>query len=393
MKATINNVLILIGLAHLPLVLLGQMLPHFSELNVEHGLSSNTVYEIYHASNNLIYISTFEGLNIYDGARIQVLKNDPSNESGLTSDQVLSCCLEQSNGDIWFSTDKELARYRPTNNTVSTFRLPPGDSSKLYYILDLESDRFLWFNNGRKTYRLDTESEHLQDANLTHSFLTGEQRIGKLAYEHGSVSGFIFSDQDTSVIQYFTVPNLHESTISTSVNFDLDSIYTEEKIIKKIKRDAEKNTWALSNSALFLFESQGYKVFDFPEQLKWVYDFQTTEEEIILLDNMLQLWAFHKKRKTFTYIDDLGASQFPSTRDLVFNFEVRNQQPIICLGIEGEGLFYANLSANRNGGISTTYPNGSPAVNTIIPQGDQKLLICFNDHSKIQLNVNNLNET
>ncbi|MEM6879208.1 MAG: hypothetical protein AAF544_11655, partial [Bacteroidota bacterium] len=138
-----------------------QVPPYFNHLNVEDGLSENTISQIFQASNNLVYLGTSAGLNVYDGARIEVINRYTTDQPVLKSNSIMSCCMEQSNGDIWFSTNSELARYRPLDNSIISIGL--DDSSSPYYLLDLEADRYLWFSYDSCTYRLDTENLNTSD--------------------------------------------------------------------------------------------------------------------------------------------------------------------------------------------------------------------------------------
>ena len=89
----------------------------------EHSLSNNDVHNIFFAKNNEMYIATFGGgfnklLSIDQGeARFQAY----TTLKGLPSDVVLSI-QEDSEGNIWFTTEEDLCKFLPDTEEITTYQ-------------------------------------------------------------------------------------------------------------------------------------------------------------------------------------------------------------------------------------------------------------------------------
>jgi signal transduction histidine kinase/ligand-binding sensor domain-containing protein/CheY-like chemotaxis protein len=76
----------------------------FSHLTIEDGLSQNTIDDIFQDSRGFIWISTWNGLNKYDGKNFTKYYNAKNSRNGLSSN-VTHCIEEDAYGNIWIGTD------------------------------------------------------------------------------------------------------------------------------------------------------------------------------------------------------------------------------------------------------------------------------------------------
>jgi ligand-binding sensor domain-containing protein len=79
------------------------------------SLSQNSNYYIYHSSRNQVFISSNDGLNIYDGQQIKTYRELTHNMQG---SYVTSTFFEDTNGHIWFTTYKALHWYNPVTDSL-----------------------------------------------------------------------------------------------------------------------------------------------------------------------------------------------------------------------------------------------------------------------------------
>jgi signal transduction histidine kinase/ligand-binding sensor domain-containing protein/CheY-like chemotaxis protein len=82
----------------------------FTHITTEDGLSQNTVDDIFQDSRGFLWISTWNGLNVYDGYKFTKYFKSDNPESGLSSN-VTHCCVEDKFGNIWIGTDKGISYY------------------------------------------------------------------------------------------------------------------------------------------------------------------------------------------------------------------------------------------------------------------------------------------
>ncbi len=95
---------------------------YFKSINVQSGLSQNTVNAIIQDRQGYMWFGTKDGLNRYDGYRFKILKHSPAGK-GLSSNFITALC-EDRDGNIWIGTDAGLDIYSP--RTESFPGLPEG---------------------------------------------------------------------------------------------------------------------------------------------------------------------------------------------------------------------------------------------------------------------------
>lgn len=89
---------------------------YFKSLNVQNGLSQNTVNTIMQDSRGFLWFGTKDGLNRYDGYRFKVYKNISSEDWSLRNNFIRSL-HEDSDGNIWVGTDEGLDVFYPKEET------------------------------------------------------------------------------------------------------------------------------------------------------------------------------------------------------------------------------------------------------------------------------------
>lgn len=88
----------------------------FKRIGTKDGLSQNIVQCIVKDHKGFMWFGTRDGLNRYDGYKIVVYKNVPSDETTI-SDNMIYDVLEDKKGNLWVATGKGLDRYDHVNGT------------------------------------------------------------------------------------------------------------------------------------------------------------------------------------------------------------------------------------------------------------------------------------
>ncbi|MES3020919.1 MAG: two-component regulator propeller domain-containing protein [Pseudomonadota bacterium] len=86
----------------------------FEHIGMEQGLAQETVSNILQDRKGFMWFGTQAGLSRYDGYRIKVFKNDPSDPRSLV-DGYVTASFEDADGTLWFGTKGGLTRYDPKN--------------------------------------------------------------------------------------------------------------------------------------------------------------------------------------------------------------------------------------------------------------------------------------
>lgn len=93
------------------------------EKNSNQGLSHNMVYCLIIDDNDLLWIGTASGLNKYDPSRGGVFTYY-TEKDGLPNNQVFH--IIKDGGDLWFSTNKGIARYTINTGDVRSYNIADG---------------------------------------------------------------------------------------------------------------------------------------------------------------------------------------------------------------------------------------------------------------------------
>lgn len=88
-------------------------------------LSQNSNFYISKTSDNHLYISSMDGLNVYDGHRVKVYR--PSEECDMYGSNIQSYFFEDNRGMVWFSTYEALHYHDVSTDSIHHFFLQQHD--------------------------------------------------------------------------------------------------------------------------------------------------------------------------------------------------------------------------------------------------------------------------
>ena len=125
-RMNFKKILILLFFTSLTFKLFAQEF-FFKNLTNREGLADNNNFFIYKDSRDLVWISSVEGLNRFDGENVKVYQNNPKDSSSLMDNNIQSRFIETKEGDLWFSVTAGLVRYNRNLNNFSNFYFPEQD--------------------------------------------------------------------------------------------------------------------------------------------------------------------------------------------------------------------------------------------------------------------------
>lgn len=129
----------------------------FLHLSAEHGLSQRTVQSIYQDREGLLWFGTQEGLNLYDGRKIQIFRHSDRNEGALPHDFIKDIG-EDAQGNLWIATLGGLSRFNRETNRFETIALTSQSGEPVVRVacLYLAPSGELWVgSDGAGLFRLD----------------------------------------------------------------------------------------------------------------------------------------------------------------------------------------------------------------------------------------------
>jgi signal transduction histidine kinase/CheY-like chemotaxis protein/ligand-binding sensor domain-containing protein len=119
----------------------------FIHLTKEQGLSNNTIECLFQDSRGFIWIGTNDGLNRYDGVKINSYKNNLRDSTSI-SDNYIRCIYEDHNHNLWIGTTYGLNKFNDSTGTFTRFknnpRLPNSISNNTITCVYEDSWKHLW---------------------------------------------------------------------------------------------------------------------------------------------------------------------------------------------------------------------------------------------------------
>ncbi len=102
----------------------------FQHLSVADGLSDNNVTSFAQDKYGFIWIGTLDGLNRYDGYRVEIFTHESKNSSSLSSDNI-NCLYTDSKDNLWIGTDNGLSKFNFNNHSFYNFKHDPANLNSL----------------------------------------------------------------------------------------------------------------------------------------------------------------------------------------------------------------------------------------------------------------------
>ena len=118
---------LIIGLLFTLIGILSQAAPKYYGLSSSEGLSNSSVMCMTQDSKGLMWIGTWDGLNVYDSYKFKIYRHDP-NDINTISNNIILGIEEQESGIMWISTNYGINRIDTENETIRRFY--PGYESK-----------------------------------------------------------------------------------------------------------------------------------------------------------------------------------------------------------------------------------------------------------------------
>ena len=126
---------------------------NIQRINIEEGLSQYTINSIYQDEFGFVWIGTLDGLNRYDGSRIDVFKPNKKDSLGIHENNIRHICGDR-NGHLFIKGLESVSLYDIETNTFKTI-LEHGVRAICW------ENGVLWIALGSDIYTYDLSSEKL----------------------------------------------------------------------------------------------------------------------------------------------------------------------------------------------------------------------------------------
>ncbi|WP_245681397.1 two-component regulator propeller domain-containing protein [Arcticibacter eurypsychrophilus] len=94
---------------------------YYQRFDNRNGLSNSAVNIVFQDKDQLVWIGTWDGLNMYDGTDFRVFNYTSENQSGSIGNNVIQDIKEDKNGNIWISTIGGITRFEKSSGKFYTY--------------------------------------------------------------------------------------------------------------------------------------------------------------------------------------------------------------------------------------------------------------------------------
>ena len=245
------------------------------------GLSNSAINYIFKDAGNLLWIATWDGLNMYDGTTFHVFNYSKQNDNKSIGSNVIRYITEDKSGNIWISTIEGISRYeKHTGKFYNYFynQLQQGKVSEQEYSLAVDSNGMV--------YCLNQQSNLSYYNPLTDNFVNcalpkNISKVNKIAFDENnylwmlgengelnscSVSGhqvkFLKAFKENKTIANFYLVN-HQLLYSTADDklFVVDKTSGHQKFVAQMKQSAAAIIF-YKNNYFVAWATKGYEIFD-----------------------------------------------------------------------------------------------------------------------------------
>lgn len=217
-------------------------------ISTAEGLTQGTINHIFQDKDGFVWLSTVEGLNVYNGYSVRPFRPD-----GLFDSAYVEFAFQDREGLFWISVSEHgLYRYDPKSNEIKQF----WDASETYlrdvmtWYVDDDGDT-LWFFTTYGVLRYSFASGELVEHLARFPGFAGDQYI----YTVEEIDGFFWLGTGKGLLRYDPVQQ-------SLVGFELQDSRLKSarpersNRIRKIQKDESGNLWVATAGGLFLLKAE-----------------------------------------------------------------------------------------------------------------------------------------
>lgn len=246
----------------------------FDHLNINNGLSQNSVYCMLQDNQGFLWLGTQDGLNRYDGYEFLVYYKDLEDENSLT-DNYITALFQDNNGDLWVGTRNGLNQMNLVTGNISRFVHNNEDSTSLshdlVYSINQDSKGQLWIGtqeglnlfhpetNTFDNFLLDTNdlssipNNYIRDVYIDEHdilWLASKKGIIKYDHEHKLFRSFNRKNGDPTSLSGDTVTEIikdKKGMFWVGTTAGLNKFYPDTEKFKQYKSITSDNRSLVSN--------------------------------------------------------------------------------------------------------------------------------------------------
>ncbi len=341
----------------------------FKMLNNDIVISSNASPYVFKDSKGLVWISTIDGVNIYDGQNVEIYKQniESSGNKGLGGNIIQGSFFEDKNSDIWFTSYNGINCYRRSKKTFEHYYL--FDENGKQYDINYKGV-FLAKNDIFWIQIKNTDSAILYSFNIKN---LSQNKIGDFA----STRIEIFETNSS-----INVLNYQKGNGLIWYDIQDNRIKQQRKIVNDFLSDneiVEDILWL--NNRIYFTTNKGF----------YSCDLVTKKVDVVISRNFSKI--LHLNNRQFLLASITGITLFDFSNNTIVkefsNEDMGITKPITCLYLDNEGGLWATNEFDRGNiyfantkkkSFSTLYTNNKQAFSSkILCLGNNNEIIALNE--------------
>ena len=274
----------------------------FQQLSDVQGLSHNRVWAVTQDKYGLIWIGTQDGLNRFDGYKVDVYRTQPGNKNSLPNNYV-RCLFTDSHGTVWIGTANGLAYYDYRSGSfVSFFRgkgedFLPGNNIS---VIKEDVHGILWIGTNTGLCSFDIKKKRFR------RFLH-DDHSNSISSDH--IRDIDFAIDGTMWIS--TGKGLNRLDLSTMMFTSFfhdpkDSTTLSGNILTQIAMDKDGNIWTSVNETVYLecFNTKTYRASHYRNFTEKQSQTPNNTPREIFIDRKGRLWVGTDQEGLYLFLPD-----------------------------------------------------------------------------------------
>lgn len=216
----------------------------FDHIGTKEGLSESNILCIVQDNRGFMWFGTWDGLNRYDGYKITVFKNSPSDTQSI-SNNFINKIVEDKKGNLWIATSGGLNYFDRKKETFARYLHQPNNSNSLRAnsVADLVVDETgkLWIGTNQGLDLYDPATNIFKHITLIKNNLPGTSEPIRCMYKD-SRNRIWISVKDNGLLMY--QDSAQPVAYSRSFN---DTLSIASNNINTIFEDSHRRLWFGNN--------------------------------------------------------------------------------------------------------------------------------------------------
>ena len=305
----------------------------FELIDVDDGLSQQTVKAIFQDSRGLMWFGTQEGLNKYDGVDFEIYTPQVNDPASISSPWINSI-TEDNEGNLWVATDNGVNVLDRNTNKFTRLTLGEDSSSasgKIARVVFKDSLGHIWVATTKGINKYIAKEKRFKP----YTFINADGQTIDIFAMAEDLSGALWLGSDSHGLLRFD-PQREKMTVIKSSLQSLDS--DKKSGIRSLFIDTEQVLWIGTNgSGLHRLDLTQSKPKRMEDAVVLVDSFENKGLSVIAQDDKKTLWVGSERG---LFYRKLGSEKFIPYLKGSLSGKALSEQEILALYSDRSGVFW-----------------------------------------------------